>query len=331
MSGTPDMFTHMGGVPVGGASGYAGWWGNDTWFVDYKNGTRGVCAVNGAGNKMSAPTKDLADALSIAASGDTIFVRPHTDPHVHGRDPREITPYSTTALNWTIPYAKHHISIIGTGKLSKGGLAAETLLRGHRGAVTPTLRIAGAYATVENLCFKYNLPVTAQNNACIEIDNLTETTDAGYAATINNCTFREYSYASNGHGAIVIESSRWNAVLNCTFYDAWTGIWLGSSKNTVIGFVAEGNTFIADASDVGNDIRIPDAQHMDINGNSFQHAQPSAGAPNLYIYCAGTATGVVRNNEFALDEANIDTLCGISNMSDIANRSASDTVWCTNT
>lgn len=320
-----DGLFQYGGAPVGRNTDYAGWWGEDVFFVDYKNGARGVL-----GKKINEPTKDLADALTNSTSGATIFMRPHTDPHVHGRDPREITPYSGTALNWTIPYAKHHISIIGTGKLSKGGLANETLLRGYRGATTPTLRIAGAYATVENLCFRYNLPVTAQNNACIEIDNKTETTDAGYAATINNCTFREYSYASNGHGAIVVESSRWNAVLNCTFYDAWCGIWLGSSKNTVIGFAAEGNTFIADASDVGNDIRIPDAQHMDIKKNSFQHAQPSAGAPNLYVYCAGTATGTFEDNFLATTEATIGIACGLSNIVDVANKCGADTTWMTN-
>lgn len=309
---------------------YADWWGNDVWYVDYKNGTRTASGGKQGKNNIGRAQKDLHNSLAECASGDTIYIRPHTDPHVHGRDPREITPYSGDALNWTIPYEKHHISIIGTGKISKGGLANETLLRGHRGATTPTLRIAGAYATVENLCFRYNLPITPQNNACIEIDNKTETTDAGYAATINNCTFREYSYASNGHGAIVVESSRWNAVLNCTFYDAWCGIWLGSSKNTVIGFVADGNTFIADAADVGNDIRIPDAQHMDIRNNSFQHAQPSAGAPNLYVYCAGTATGTFENNYLATTEATIGTAAGLSNIVDVANKCGADATWMTN-
>ena len=40
MSGTPDRLTHMGGVPVASEGNFTGWWGNDTWFVDFDNGIR---------------------------------------------------------------------------------------------------------------------------------------------------------------------------------------------------------------------------------------------------------------------------------------------------
>ena len=328
MSTSPDLLKHLGGVPVD-TPNYAGWWGEDVLFVDYKNGERNTPSPNGNGFKMSTPTKDLADALSVAASGATIFIRPHTDPHTHGRDPREITPYSGTALNWTIPFAKHHISIIGTGKLSKGGLANETYLRGHRGAVTPTLDIIGPYATVENLGFRYNVPVTEQVNSIINIDNYDETTQAGYAATINNCTFRDYTYGSTGHAAVWIESAHWCAVLGCTFEHSKIGIGVGSSKEKVNGVVIAGNTFTGATTDISIAIRLSDIDHVDINGNSFQFAQPAGGAPNSYIYTVGAVCGgVVRNNDFSTNSSTFATACtSVGQLVDVANTCNADLVW----
>ena len=50
-----------------------------------------------------------------------------------------------------------------------------------------------------------------------------------------------------------------------------------------------------------------------------------------YVMVVTAATGVLSDNYFALDQADIDTLCTIGSLSDIGNKSASDTVWCTNT
>ena len=67
-----------------------------------------------------------------------------------------------------------------------------------------------------------------------------------------------------------------------------------------------------------------------IKKNSFQHAQPSAGAPNLYVYCAGTATGTFEDNFLATTEATIGIACGLSNIVDVANKCGADTTWMTN-
>ena len=71
---------------------------------------------------------------------------------------------------------------------------------------------------------------------------------------------------------------------------------------------------------------------MWLDGNNFLHAQPNytTGAYKKYIKVVTSCTGILSRNYFGLDEANIDTLCSIGSMLDIANMSATDTGFCTN-
>jgi len=330
MSIAPDRLYHLGGVPVcsGGHDDYAGWWDSETWFIDYKNGTRGPLQGK---QDMKYPGKDLADALDNCTSGATIYMREHTDPHLHGRDPREITPYSTTALNWTIRQATHHVSIIGTGKIGVGGLASETLLRGYRGATTPILNILGAYPTIENLCFKGDEyePATNCVNSLVSVSNYPEATQSGYAATINNCTFRT-SASTNPYGALRFETGYWNSVINSTFWKCAMGVFVGSAGNVNYNASIVGNDFIGLDTDVDADIRLGDCANITIDNNNFQHALPAhaTGDKLKYIISVGTAaTGTASNNFFATTEIDIDAACTLIDIAAVANKCSADTIW----
>ena len=111
MSGTPDLLTHLGGAPVGGRNNFAGWWGNDVFYVDFDNGIR---AVEYGKNDMGNPQKDIYRSVADAGPGDTIYVRPRTTVGNNATNQSPITPAATEAANITIPRTTNHLTIIGT-------------------------------------------------------------------------------------------------------------------------------------------------------------------------------------------------------------------------
>ena len=145
MSTSPDRLFHMGGAPVSG-NPYLGMWGESTYFVDYDNGTTG-----GSGKTPASASKHLETAISNADANDVIYVRPRT-PATTSWDPNYIIPSSTS--NWTIPYTKHGLAIIGTGYGRGQGSQFYTYLRGTGTATaTPALDINAPWTLIENLSF----------------------------------------------------------------------------------------------------------------------------------------------------------------------------------
>ena len=71
MSGTPDMLTHMGGVPVGGARFTSPW--ATHWFVDATDGND-----NNTGKAPNRAKATIQAAVTASSGGDVIYIRPQT-------------------------------------------------------------------------------------------------------------------------------------------------------------------------------------------------------------------------------------------------------------
>jgi len=318
MTTAPDMLKQFGGAPVS-EQNFAGWWGNDVFFVDFDNGLRGQSGKD----DMSHPQKDLDQAITDASAGDVIYMRPRTSLYWHGSSPSVITP--PTATNWVVPQPLNHLSIIGT--TTGGGLTHGVTLRSYASLTTATLMFHAQYCTIENLGFQ---GIDEQvSEGIVQSRKETIGTHEGYALTVNRCNFQVYK--SSNAGALVFNSGRYNQCLNSTFWHNYVGIWLGNTFNNIHGSQIIGNIFRGATGDIDADIVIGDSSHTLIHGNIFDHAQPaySSGIRLKYIQCTGTSTGIISNNYFATTEATIGTACSLGTMVDVANKCGDSTVWMT--
>lgn len=159
------------GIPVeGGApTRFYGWWGEQSWFVD-----RSFGSDSNSGKQPTDAFQYLDTAIAAADAWDTIYVRPMTPD---ATDPGRIRPKATT-LNWTIPNAKHGLSIIGAGPVIKDNSAINiTHLRGAASATTgAVLDIKAPGCTVENIHWHdgavgYNFEVISVAKAVEDIDS----------------------------------------------------------------------------------------------------------------------------------------------------------------
>ena len=323
MSGTPDLLTHLGGAPVGGRGQYAGWWGNDVWYVDYDNGKR---AGQRGKNDMDAPQKDIYQSITDATAGDTIYVRSRTTVPSVGSNNECIEPAATEAANWTIAQTQHHLSIIGTENC--GDKTHGVMFRGYAGVAGTTFLVLAPYVTFENIGIK-GIEAT-QTAALLHVKAYTPGTHDGFACTVDNCTFQVYH--GTGGGAVLLDSGRYNRVIHSTFWHNRFAIYMSSSAKTIQGNTVHDCDFEGMASDVKCDIQIADANHIRLSHNRFHHEIPTAGAPNLYVNCTATANGWMFRCDFG-DEGSLkmDELCSLSNIVDVACTSGYDGTWCTAT
>jgi len=95
MSIVPDGLYQYGGVPVA-SDRFAGWWGNDVWFVDYDNGVR---TSQKGKNDIENPQKDLYQAITDASAEDVIYVRPRKALTGEWYTAFYMTPASTEGVN----------------------------------------------------------------------------------------------------------------------------------------------------------------------------------------------------------------------------------------
>ena len=321
MTIAPDMLMQFGGAPVA-SDKFAGWWGNDIWFVDFDNGIR---ADKQGMNNIKDPQKDLDQAISDAGAGDVIYIRPRTSVYRYGSSPTVITP--PTATNWIVPSGKHDLSIIGTS--AHGGLTHGVSLRSYASLTTATLQFRAQYCTIENLGFH---GIAEQvNTGLVEALEYTPFTHDGYALTVNRCNFQVYK-SSNG-GALQFNGGRYNQCLNSMFWHNYVSIRLGSDAKNIQGNHIIGNYFLGEETDIDADIVINDATHVLIHGNVFDHAIPAytSGIRLKYINVAGTAAGVISNNWFGTTSAGLDETLDESNMLVTGNICGADTAWMTST
>ncbi len=306
----PNGVSSFGG-PVTGSAGYdfSGWWDNEIWFVDFDNGSTGQ-----EGREMELPAKNLFQCLNVAGAGDTIYVRERTSVPSVGSNNAVITPASTEAANWTVAQGQHHLSIIGTSR--NQGLAHGVMFQSFAALTTPTIDVLAPYVTIENVGFK---GISAQvSTGLVRGFSSTPGTQDGFALTIDNCQINVYQ-SSNG-GGIVLDSGRYNRVLNTDFWHCRSGINLASSAKNIQGNTIQGCSFQGQDTDIDVDILIGDATHVWIDGCLFAHDVPAkaGGSRAKYIQVVGTAEGVMSRCYFGTEVAAKATDNTLSNLDVIA-------------
>lgn len=219
----PHGVTSMGIPQLGNGARYTSWWGVDTYFVDYDNGSDG--------NNGKDPTKaykNLQTALDAMSSGDVVYVR-NRDQDVSSTDGETILPASTT--NWSTSASKVHLSVIGASNVShipyQGG-AYSVILKGTATAnTTPVLDVQSGFTLVENLGFHQG---GSTSGGLIALTG-NSTAMRAMGSTINNCLFRLYSL--NSHAAIYSVDNWFITINGCDFHDCNVGVMMYGSSSTV--------------------------------------------------------------------------------------------------
>jgi hypothetical protein len=260
---------------------YVGMWGK-SFFVDYDNGGDGY-----SGRAPDASCKHLQSAIDMGEAGDVVYIRPRT-PDTDGGDPANITPASTT--NWTIPYTKHGMAIIGTGiGLGKSG-NYQTGLQGST-ATTPVFWTKAPFTVFENINWRRG----SSTEAVLKSSFSNAGPDWSFGCTVNNCTFWQVGSTATA-GALYLESAWHSSVLNCSFQKCSKGIYIGASNSVPVGLVIRGCDFQGLAADVIADIFASGAvTNILIDRCAFNHAVPTGGSPNRYVSIGAASTGLISN------------------------------------
>jgi len=171
-----------------------------------------VDGVNGSDTKNTGRTPDrafatIAKAVSVAARGDVIYVRPLLATYTHGFDR-----YTEQV---TVPLAKHDLSIIGvTNSLNPefGPKLAWTTPAGV------CLTVDAPALHVENLGF-FAEGVTTGAAVLLTHDATAYLKRGGDAATFYNCTVKAGLIKTQGGDGLYIR--------NCIFNAMWDGTYAG--------------------------------------------------------------------------------------------------------
>ncbi len=295
-----DQVKQFGGVPVSSVN-YAGWWGNDVWFVDDINGNDG-----NTGKSPTAAKKTIQAVINIAGPQDTIFLRPRDIStgryHEHG--------YYTGTLN--IPATNYSLSIIGTGNGARGvGANIQCAIEADSAATAATITVKAPCFNIENVMVKQiNEATTAGAINAVS----TFGTQQAWGLTVSNCMFKDFQSAGSGLATIHIDTAHWATIQHCIFREADMAINLLSTEAAIRGAVIRDCDFWGNAADVSNDIRVGDCKNLLIDKCKFLHALPTGAAPLIYINFVGAAAvGIISNCMFSTtdaDEANAVNLAG---------------------
>ncbi len=278
-----DGVFQFGGTPVAsaGSNRIVGMWGN-SWYVDYDNGKDGF-----SGRSPDAAVKNLQTAIDAASANDVVYVRPRT-PNTTGGDPYNITPASTT--NWSIPYTKHGMSIIGCGNgLGKQG-NYHVGLQGSTTTTTAAFHVCAPFTVIENINWRRGGTAIAP----LKISYSDAGTDKAFGCTVYNCTFWQIS-STAVNGALYLESSWHTGVYNCSFQKCSIGIYIGASNSVPVGLVIKGCDFQGLVADISADIYASGAvTNILIDDCVFNHAVPTGGS-NKYVVIGAASTGLISN------------------------------------
>lgn len=302
MSIVPDKLYHLGGIAVGGsgARDFEGWWGGNTFFVDYDNGTTGV-----RGDEMDRPQKHLRIAINNAGRDDTIYVRPRAfSTGTYGEDPQQITP--DTAANFQVSKEKESLSIIGTGKGAGHAAAHKTWIGTYSGQTGAVLTLYAPGCVVENLRAQ---PGSSTSGIIYSINNATY--DGGNQTIINN----DFHDGTSSCPALKFNATwqmeiAYNRFLNCDIGLYWDATY---SEPTIIQ--VHDNKFLITAAEAKCDNQTSGGvKRFFAYNNIHAAAQPTGGSPNKYYSFAAASTGAIMNCTFgAMDttDTNLFTLNGV--------------------
>lgn len=294
MTMVTDQLYQWGGVPVGAPARYTGWWGVDTWFVDFDHGSD-----SNGGAQPTEAKKYLQSAIDASALGDVIYVR-NRDQDITSTDPEAITPESTT--NWSIAEAKTHLSIIGAANVShiptqEGQYAV--YLKGQSGAnTTAVMDWQGAFGLIENLAF-HRGGSTAGGLLALTGNS---TSLRALGTVVNNCLFR---YANHTLGALYNLDNWFVTVYGCTFHNDRFGIYVHGSNTTIRRQHIERCLFRNQtATNVDTNIHMQGSSTQDvvIKDCVFACNTPNySGGSNKFINISNAATGIVSGCQFPID------------------------------
>ena len=287
MSIVPDKLYHLGGVAVGSSRDFEGWWGGETFFVDYDNGTTGV-----RGDEMGRPQKHLRIAINNAGTDDTIYVRPRAyATGTYGEDPQEITP--DTAASWVVT-SKKNLSLIGTGK-GLGHASAHKCWIGNYGSLTTAvLSIYSPGCVIEN--FRAD-PGSRTSGVFYTKNSGTATEDGGNTTFINN-DFHD----ANTSGGIKVDSCWQMSIIGNRFVNCDVGILITSYYSVPQIFSIHDNIFVASTSEVQNDVYATGGvKRFSAYNNLHCHGTPALGGTNVYYNLATTSTGMITNCRFGAE------------------------------
>jgi len=248
------------------------------YFVDYANGND-----SNGGLSPGKAKKNLGILLSALATGDVVYVRPHTTAPAHHGD----TQYLDNQ-NGVIPATAVGVSIIGTGQ-GRYMAKRDISLRGASGDTTSVISTSAAHTNIENLGF--HARDEAVDAGIIRGNSLTSV-----GLNVSNCAFLGTGAFKPG---IKVESSNYSTIENCIFAQCKEGISLGSSDMAQYFDVIRGCIFLGLAATRNEDIQMGDVYELVIDSCVFTGDIPSGGAQNQYIYSNGAAsTGSVINSYF---------------------------------
>lgn len=295
---------------------FAGWWGNDIWYLDKDNGTD----TSGLGkNDIGRPQSSLTQVLADVGPSDTIYVRPRTTVGTQGTNATKII----ASANWTVARANAHLSIIGTGPNGGSGqIIPGVIFQSVASATTPTFKVNAPFFTMENCSI---FAIASQVTGLLEVNAFAPGTNDGYGAMIDNCSF--HNYGTRVRGAILFDSGRYNTVKNSQFWHNVNSIDIASTGKTVQGCAVRNCDFHGKDTDIDADIVIGDADHIIIDQCRFHHDQPAkVGATYAYyvIVVGASAYGLLSNCYFGTETAETATAVSISNMDACGN-------WCSHT
>ena len=285
-----DQVYQFGGVPVASVN-YAGWWGNDVWFVDDQNGND-----KNNGKRPSAAKSTIQAAVTAAGPNDTIFLRPRDIDagryHEHGYYTGSIATKSTD----------QGLSIIGTGSGYGTAQKIQCMIEPASAATVATIQVNSPAFNIENCGIKQI------DESLVGAINATSTfgTVQAWGMTVSNCFFKDFQSAGSVEATIQVDTAHWVTIQHCTFREADMAINGRSTEAAIRGLTIRDCDFWGAAADVDNDIRIGDCKSIQIDKCRFLHSEPTAGSLDIYISFVGTScSGIVSHCAFSSTSATI--------------------------
>ena len=280
------------GMPITSAGTYAGWWGNDVWFVDDQNGND----ANGGADPLNA-VKTIQAAINLAGANDTIFLRPRD----LGGDV-EYPGYSAHGYytgNVATKTTQQGLSIIGTGSGSGITSKVQVMIEPTSGSTAATIQVNSPCVSIENVGVKQIDESTGNAGGGINATSTYNTVQA-WGLTVSNCFFKDFQSAGSGMGTITLNTAHWATIQHCYFRESDMAIRIQSIEALVKAPTIKDCTFSGAAADIDVCIMMGDVKNLLIDECTFLSAKPTAGTKDIYIYMSGTVgSGIVSNCRFS--------------------------------
>jgi hypothetical protein len=287
MSNVPNMLTHMGGVPVGGAKFSSPW--ATHYFVDGVDGTAGGSGLTpGDAINTIQGAVDLAEANDHVGVGDVIYIRPQT--YVVGTGHARYTEAITVALTTS------DLSVIGTGYPRSNEFGVR--LRWTSGNIVTVNAPSTHWENIGAICGGADYTWNFQNNGA------TNTQRGSDGVTLYNCN-------SKG-GPLLITGGQAARVINCVFNNADNELILATPAVSGYNQQVRGCAFLDTAQETA-----PTHPQISASGANvielwidqcFFGLIPTTTA--YYIECAVNSTGMITGSYF--NTTNLDTDTDIS-------------------